>query len=330
MLAVSVTTRRADDTVNSLRAFAPLRGFEKIKSLKDLKEILNICILSRYEDMVTRQITLPKRSLSLNVTLMAICAALYAIGSFLTANIPSPWGAGQFRPAVIIPSLFAVIAGPFPAGVGAALGTLIADSAKYGRIYEGSLLAAVPGNFIGFYLFGYIVKKKFSWGRFVLASNITLTLANLIVAALYVIIFKTLYLADPKYLAFSSQAMVAYIAGLTIWWFVTMLPFVLLITPLLIRAVSLAFPSLVPQDVITNSLKNELPQKTFSLALLIPGLIMILIGLIITLPPSINAQMIAFFKEQTTILVELMFYISGIALTVLGLLVRSRKLIKSI
>jgi len=269
---------------------------------------------------------LPKRSLSLNIALTSICAGLYAVGSFITATIPSPWGAGQFRPAVFIPSLFAVLAGPFPAGIGAALGTLIADSVKYGRIYEGSLLAAVPGNFLGFYLFGYIT-KKFTWGRFVIAANLTLTLANFIVAVLYVTIFKIFYLADPKYLAFSSQALIVYIIGLTIWWFVTMLPFVLLVTPLLIRATSSAFPSLVPEDVRTNSLKNELPQRTFSLALLIPGIIMVLTGLIITLTP-LRSQMITFFKEPTTILVEGMFYVSGVVLTVLGLLVRTRKILK--
>ena len=274
------------------------------------------------------QKNVPKRSLSLNVALMSICAGLYAIGSFLTANIPSPWGAGQFRPAVIIPSLFAVIAGPFPAGIGAALGTLIADSAKYGRIYEGSLLAAVPGNFLGFYLFGYITKKKFTWGRFVLASNITLTLANFVVAVLYVMIFKIFYLADSKYLAFSSEALVVYIVGLTIWWFVTMLPFVLLITPVLIRAVSLAFPSFISEDVRKNSLKSELPQRTFSLALMIPGIIMVIIGLIITLTPM-HAQMIAFFKEPTTMLVEGMFYVSGAVLTILGLFIGMRKILNS-
>ncbi|MDQ1280162.1 MAG: hypothetical protein QG670_1425 [Thermoproteota archaeon] len=276
--------------------------------------------------METQETIVTKRSLSLNVALMAMCAGLYAIGSFITSTIPSPWGAGQFRPAVIIPALFAVIAGPFPAGVGAALGTLIADSAKYGRIYEGSLLAAVPGNFIGFYLFG-LITKKFTWGRFVLASNVTLTLANLIVATLYVTLFKIFYLAEPKYLAFSSEAMVAYILGLTIWWFVTMLPFVLIVTPILVRAVSMAFPSLVPEDVRINSLKNELPQRTFSLALLVPGIIMVLIGLIITLTP-VGSQMIAFFKEPTTILVQGMFYISGVVLTALGLLMRTRRIMK--
>jgi hypothetical protein len=162
-----------------------------------------------------------------------------------------------------------------------------------------------------------------------LASNITLTLANLVVATLYVMIFKILYLADPKYLAFSSEALVVYMVGLTIWWFVTMLPFVLLVTPVLIRAVSLAFPSLVPEDVRKNSLKNELPQRTFSLALLIPGLIMVLIGLMITLTPMSN-QMIAFFKEPTTILVEGMFYVSGAVLTVLGLFVGMRRILKLI
>jgi uncharacterized membrane protein len=103
-----------------------------------------------------------------------MCAALYAISSFATAYIPSPWGFGQFRPGVVIPAFFAAIFGPMPAGIGAALGTLIADSVKHGYLYPGSYLAAVPGNFIGFYLFGYILRKKFNWGRFILASNVTL------------------------------------------------------------------------------------------------------------------------------------------------------------
>ena len=80
-----------------------------------------------------------------------MCAALYAVGSFVTAYIPSPWGFGQFRPAVVIPAFFAVLFGPMPAGIGAAIGTLIADSVKHGYLYHGSFLAAVPGNFIGFY-----------------------------------------------------------------------------------------------------------------------------------------------------------------------------------
>ncbi len=118
-----------------------------------------------------------KMPLSLPISGTAMCAALYAIGSYITAYVPSPWGAGQFRPAVIVPAFFAVVFGPIPAGVGSAIGTLIADSAKYGYLYPGSYLASVWGNFLGFFLFG-LITRRFSWGRFVIASNVTLTVAN--------------------------------------------------------------------------------------------------------------------------------------------------------
>lgn len=228
--------------------------------------------------------TSQKKPLSLSVSGMAVCAALYAIGSYLTAQIHSPLGVGQFRPAVLIPAFFAVVFGPLPAGVGAALGTLISDSISRGQLYAGSYLAAVPGNFIGFYLFG-LLTKKFTWGRFVLASHITLTLANFVVAALYVLVFKLLFQRDAFYSLLSPEALVVYIVGMTIWWFVTMLPFVLLITPLLIKAVAQATPTLVPEDVRRHSLKEELPQKLFSLAILVPGIVMFAVGLITMFTP---------------------------------------------
>lgn len=65
---------------------------------------------------------------SVKLTATVSCAVLYAVGCYITSYIVSPWGVGQFRPAVVIPSLFAVVFGPWPAGVGAALGTFIADS----------------------------------------------------------------------------------------------------------------------------------------------------------------------------------------------------------
>ena len=258
--------------------------------------------------------------ISLLTVATIMCAVLYAIGAYSTAYIPSPWGVGQFRPAVVIPAFFAVIFGPIPAAVGAAIGTLIADSVKHGYLYPGSFLAAVPGNFIGFFLFGYIVKKKFTWGRFILASNVTLTVANLIVAFLYITVFKALYLSQPAYVALSWDAIVFLSIGLTIWWFVTMLPFVLLITPLLIRAVAAAVPSVVPKDVRTHSLKEELPKTTFSLAMLIPGLIMLLIGLATTFT-VIGNYISSHFKPPISTLIELMFYASGVILFVLGILI---------
>ena len=257
--------------------------------------------------------------MSLLTVAMALCAGLYAAGSYATAYIPSPWGFGQFRPAVIIPAFFATIFGPLPAGIGAAMGTLIADSIKHGYLYPGSYLAAVPGNFIGFYLFGYIVKKKFTWGRFILASNVTLTLANLIVAFLYVFLFKVLYLSQSSYVAMPLDALAFLSIGLTIWWFVTMLPFVLLVTPPLIRAVATAVPSIVPPGVRTHSLKEELPKNMFSLAMLIPGLIMLLVGLATTFT-VLGDYISTFFQEPTLTLIQLMFYASGSILSILGIL----------
>jgi MFS family permease len=257
---------------------------------------------------------------SLLTVAMVMCAVLYAVGAYSTAYIPSPWGVGQFRWAVVIPAFFATIFGPMPAGIGAAVGTLIADSVKHGYLYPGSYLAAVPGNFIGFYLFGYIVKKKFTWGRFILASNVTLTVANLIVAFLYVFFFKVLYLSQQKYVKMSSDAQIFLSIGLTIWWFVTMLPFVLLVTPMLIRAVAAAVPSVVPEEVRIHSLKQELPKKTFSLAMLIPGLIMILMGLATTYT-TLGNYINSFFGEAIFSLIQLMFYASGLILAVLGTIV---------
>jgi len=256
-----------------------------------------------------------KTRTSIAIVATALCAGLYAVGSYLTAYIPSPWGFGQFRPAVVIPSLFAVIFGPIPSGVGAALGTLIADSVKHGYLYEGSLIAAVPGNFIGFYLFGHIVKRKFTWGRFVLASNLTLTIANLIVAALYIFMFKVLYLGQ---LALPFDALMFLVIGLTIWWFVTMLPFVLLVTPPLIRAIAYAFPAVVPEDVKTHSIQEELPRRTFSLALLLPGTIMLLMG-IATSHTALGTFLLGSFGALTRDLIQLMFYGSGIVMLILGL-----------
>jgi len=245
-----------------------------------------------------------------------MCAALYAVGCYATAYIPSPWGFGQFRPAVVIPAFFASVFGPMTAGVGAAIGTLIADSVKHGYIYPGSLMAAVPGNFIGFYLFGLILRRRFTWSRFILASHLTLTLANLAVAALYVLVYKILYLSQLT--GMPAGALVTLIFGLTLWWFVTMLPFVLLVTPPLIRAAAASFPSIVPEDVREHSLSGEASEKGFALSMLIPGLAMILLGVFIS-SMGLGTFIANSFGQGTKTLIELSSYLSGGALSLIGL-----------
>jgi len=255
---------------------------------------------------------------SLVVVATSMCAALYAIGAYATAYIPSPWGFGQFRPAVVIPAFFATIFGPWPAALGAALGTLIADSTKHGYLYPGSFLAAVPGNFIGFFLFGYILKKRFSWGRFIAASNLTLTVANLIVAFLYVFLFKVLYVGDIKYVTVAPQVLTYLSIGLTIYWFVTMLPFVLLVTPLLIRAAVAAFPSILPEGVKVHSLREEIPKTTLGLAMLIPGIVMLMIGLFSTAYADFG-KLFSLAGVALTV-TQILFYGSGVFLFALGII----------
>jgi len=242
-----------------------------------------------------------------------MCAALYAAGSYVTANIPSPWGFGQFRPAVVIPAFFSVLFGPLPAGIGAAIGTLIADSIKHGGLYFGSLFAAVPGNFFGFYVFGSIC-RRFSWRRFIIATNVTLTLANFLTAFLYLYVFKFLYMQALK-VSFTDILTLSF--GLTTWWFVTMLPFVLMITPLLIKAASLTIPSIVPEDVRRGSLNNEFPKASFGLSLLIPGLILFVLGLLVTFT-DLGKMIMTVNKLSGIDPLQILLYSSGVTLMLLG------------
>jgi hypothetical protein len=45
------------------------------------------------------------------VSLISICASLYAISIILTAYLPTPWGVGHLRLGIIIPAIFALLGG---------------------------------------------------------------------------------------------------------------------------------------------------------------------------------------------------------------------------
>jgi uncharacterized membrane protein len=265
---------------------------------------------------------------TLIIVATAINAALYAVGSFATAYIPSPWGMGQFRPAVVIPALFSVIFGPWVGGVGAALGTLIADSIKHGGIYPGSLLASVPGNFLGFFFMGYMLRRRFSWARFITVTNVALLMSNAVVAFLYVFIYKSLYVQASAFAQSSVDTLVVLSVGLTIFWFVTMLPFVLLLVPSFVAVVTRAFPSITPPDVRASGLK-QLPKRLLGQAMIIPGITMILIGLILTYAPLgsyLSTNLAASYLPVTTLnLIQLLLYGGGFALAVLGGVLTARK-----
>jgi hypothetical protein len=260
-----------------------------------------------------------KRSVSLEVAQSAVCAVLYAMGSYLTAYISSPWGSGQFRPAVVIPAIFATLFGPFVGGIGAALGTLVADSIKHGELYVRSLVSAVPGNLIGFYLFGWLMKRRFNWENFVKTSQVTLLVSNLIVAFLYV--YYRVFV-DASYPVAFADSWIYVSLGLVAWWYVTMLPFVLLLGPPLIRAVASAFPGFVSEQVRSLNVRSEVLTRSFSMALILPGVMMLLIG-IMTVLADPNQLLSLNIVANPLILagMQAMFIVGGAILLTLGILI---------
>jgi uncharacterized membrane protein len=279
-------------------------------------------LLIRGEESMPHVDACSKRdSLSMLVALTSICASLYALGSYATSYIESPWGTGQFRPAIVIPAVFAILFGPIPGAVGAAIGTLLADSFKHGQFYLKSLVAAVPGNLLGFYILGKYLHDKFTWSRYVIASIITLLFANFVVAILAVPVWTAILLPDV-FSGFSPVSWLFISLGLTLWWFSTMLPFQLLMTPLLLRSACRAFPSIMSRSVVNATLMAEIPRLTFALALIFPGISFILIGLAASLTPLGGLMSPAFgagiAQELTLTLVRLMFYLMGGLLTALG------------
>ncbi|MDQ1278827.1 MAG: hypothetical protein QG670_87 [Thermoproteota archaeon] len=185
-------------------------------------------------------ITKEKNTISnaFKLSLIAVSAALYAVSIALTAFIPTPWGIGSFRPGVLVPAFFALMFGPIIGGVGAGIGCFIGDLFQS---YFGlttpllSLVAGVPGNFIGFFLLGLLVKKYRSWSGFTISSFISLLIGNLVCAVGVV-----------GYLSFFFQAWAALpidvklgaIVGFTFFWVGTMIPFVIPLMPLLVRSVN--------------------------------------------------------------------------------------------
>jgi uncharacterized membrane protein len=171
-----------------------------------------------------------------HVAAIAICAALYAAAIAVTAPIPTPWGVGHFRPGVVVPAFFALVYGPYVGGLGAALGTFIGSvilaSVGLSNPFL-SLVSGVPGNFVGFFILGYLMSRVRSWYRFVWSALISLFFGNLVAAA-GVVSFFTLIV--PKWASWSIEAKLGTVGGLTLFWLSTMLPFVLIVVPALIRA----------------------------------------------------------------------------------------------
>ncbi len=255
------------------------------------------------------------RTRSKLVAFTSLGAALYSIGSYATAYIQSPWGLGQFRPAVVIPSIFALLLGPAVGGLSAAIGTLIADSVKHATLYIPSLVAAVPSNFLAFYLFGKLLQGKFRWPRFIAASVLALGIGNALCAVLYALYQATIGVIPIGLLPGLS-------IGLTVWWFSTMLPFQLLVVPPVLRALAKSVPNLVPQDVIRECLEGVTPKSKLVITLLLTGCLAVGVAALTVFSREVASFFVGALRpdrrEAVKSLIAFMFSVTGAALLATG------------
>ncbi|MEM2970563.1 MAG: ECF transporter S component, partial [Candidatus Bathyarchaeia archaeon] len=171
---------------------------------------------------------------ALMLTLISINAALYAVAIAVTSPIPTPWGIGHFRPGVVIPAFFTVVFGPLIGGLGAAIGCFLGDFALsfFGLTTPMlSLVAGVPGNFIGFYVLGWLISKNRSYSSFIISNFVALLIGNF-VAALGVLAYFVFIV--PDWILWPISLQIAVVAGLTLFWVSTMVVFVTPLVPVMV------------------------------------------------------------------------------------------------
>jgi uncharacterized membrane protein len=112
------------------------------------------------------------------IAALALNAALYAVGSYSTAYIPTPWLV-QLRPAVVIPAVFAVLFGPLVGGLGAAIGTFIASIFTYGTATL-TIFSGTPANFACFYLLGKL-SRPYSREKFIFGTTVGFLAGSIII-----------------------------------------------------------------------------------------------------------------------------------------------------
>ena len=231
------------------------------------------------------------------LSLISINAALYAVAIAVTSPIPTPWGVGHFRPGVVIPAFFTVVFGPIIGGVGAAIGCFLGDFALsfFGLTTPLlSLIAGVPGNFGGFYVLGWLISKRRSLASFVISSFVALIVGNL-VAALGVLAY--FWFIVPSWASWPMNMKIAVVSGLTLFWVVTMVIFVIPLVPIIVSYVEPSLRRMGMIGEVSNLTWNNsfsLIKSTVSIALILaaiyclvaltPGGAMIFAGV---LPPEI-------------------------------------------
>jgi hypothetical protein len=197
----------------------------------------------------------PQAKLSTRVTIIAITAALYAVGKAVTGPIPFAYSVGEVLIAIFIPAFMVVVSEVLPAAIGAGIGTFLGD--YFVRTTPVlSLVAGVPANFVFALLLGLFVRRYRSWSAFVAGTVAFLTLGNLIAA-----VDLVLFLALPF----------SWVLGFVVAWNITGIPAVIVAVPILVRAVR---PMFGRSRIITNppNWSGSLGPRQLALSLIFPML----------------------------------------------------------
>jgi hypothetical protein len=180
------------------------------------------------------------QSVSSKVATIAITAVLYTLAKGATAFIHTPWGVGELLIGIFVPAFFAVVCDTWSVAIGAGMGTFIGDVLFLyptgGTNPALSLISGVPANFAAFLLFGWFVKRYKSWSGFVAGSLSFVTLGNLIAASS--IVFLGVAVFTPVKSLTAAYPAEGLVFGFTAFWTITMIPFILIIVPVLVRAVT--------------------------------------------------------------------------------------------
>jgi uncharacterized membrane protein len=249
------------------------------------------------------------RSRAMSLSLISLSAALYAIAIALTSPIPTPWGVGHFRPGVVIPAFFAVVFGPVIGGVGAAIGCFIGDFALSFFGFTTpllSLIAGVPGNFVGFYLLGYLVSKYRSWASFVLNSFIALMVGNLI-AALGVLGYFWFIVYD--WASWPMDLKISVTVGLTFFWVVTMIVFVVPLVPIFVTGVE---PILIKMGVKGTSIRRSKPADIIKSSSVVSIILAGLYALVMYVPGGNQIFSGSGLPPELLILVSAIIFVFGL------------------
>ncbi len=252
------------------------------------------------------------RSQALTLALISVSAALYAVAVAATSFVPTPWGIGNFRPGVVIPAFFAVVFGPFVGGMGAALGCFIGDLALtiFGLSNPLlSIVAGVPGNFVGFYLLGWLASKRRSVQFFILSSFAALVVGNLI-AALGVLGYFWLITFD--WALSPVEFKIAITVGLMLFWVLTMVIFVVPLVPVLVLYIA---PSLRKSGI--SGISNLKWGKPMGIAKSSSIVALILAGIYVLIPYIPYGELVfssAGLPQWLLLLASAIVFLSGLVL----------------